>query len=75
MGFWLKRGVGGFRFDAIIDLFEDPKLTDEGVVNGKDGKPMINAYGDPQLDESKTNNQPGVHEVMQECALMRTNST
>ncbi len=66
MGFWLKRGVGGFRFDAITDLFEDPKLTDEGVVNGKNGKPMINAYGDPQLDESRTNNQPGVHEVMEE---------
>jgi len=66
MRFWLKRGVGGFRFDAIVDLFEDPKLTDEGVVKDKDGKPIINAYGDPQLDESKTNNQPGVHEVMQE---------
>ncbi len=66
MGFWIKRGVGGFRFDAIVDLFEDPKLTDEGVVKDKDGKPLINAYGDPQLDESKTNNQPGVHEVMEE---------
>ena len=66
MRFWLKRGVGGFRFDAITDLFEDPKLTDEGVVKDMNGKPVINAYGDPQLDESKTNNQPGVHEVMQE---------
>jgi len=66
IAFWLKRGVGGFRFDAITTLFEDPSLADEGVVLDKDGKPMINAYGDPQLDGSKTDNQPGVHEVMEE---------
>ena len=66
MGFWLKRGVGGFRFDAITTLYEDPSLADEGVVLGKDGKPIINAFGDPQLDNSKTDNQPGLHPVMQE---------
>lgn len=66
MAFWLERGVGGFRFDAITTLFEDPSLADEGVVLGKNGKPVINAYGDPQLDGSKTDNQPGVHAVMQE---------
>ena len=66
VGFWLKRGVGGFRFDAITALFEDPTLADEGVVKDKDGKPTVNAFGDPQLDDSKTSNQPGVHEVMQE---------
>ena len=56
MAFWLKRGVGGFRFDAITTLFEDPSLADEGVVLDKDGKPVINAYGEPQLDGSKTDN-------------------
>lgn len=66
MAFWLKRGVGGFRFDAITTLFEDPTLADEGVRLDKDGNPIINAYGDPQLDGSKTDNQPGVHEVMEE---------
>jgi alpha-glucosidase len=66
MAFWLKRGVGGFRFDAITTLFEDPSLADEGVVLDKNGKPVMNAYGDPQLDGSKTDNQPGVHEVIQE---------
>jgi alpha-glucosidase len=66
MAFWLKRGVGGFRFDAITTLFEDPNLADEGVRLDKDGNPIINAYGDPQLDGSKTDNQPGVHEVMEE---------
>ena len=64
--FWLKRGVAGFRFDAITTLFEDPKLTDEGVVKDKDGKPLVNAFGEPQLDNSKTDNLPGVHLVMQQ---------
>ncbi len=64
--FWLKRGVGGFRFDAITTLYEDPSLADEGVVKDKDGKVVINAYGDEQLDGSKTDNQPGLHPVMQE---------
>jgi alpha-glucosidase len=64
--FWLERGVGGFRFDAITTLFEDPSLADEGVVLDKNGKPVINAYGDPQLDNSKTDNQPGLHGVVAE---------
>jgi alpha-glucosidase len=64
--FWLQRGVGGFRFDAITALFEDPSLADEGVVLDKNGKPVINAYGDPQLDNSRTDNQPGLHEVVAE---------
>ena len=66
VSFWLKRGVGGFRFDAITTLYEDPALADEGIVHDKDGRPVINAYGDPQLDSSKTDNQPGVHEVIEE---------
>jgi alpha-glucosidase len=66
IGFWLKRGVGGFRFDAITTLFEDPSLADEKEILGKDGKPLLNAYGDPVLDNSKTDNLPGVHPVMQE---------
>jgi alpha-glucosidase len=66
VSFWLKRGVAGFRFDAITTLFEDPNLSDEGVVKDKDGKPVINAFGDPQLDNSKTDNLPGIHPVMQE---------
>ncbi len=69
IAFWLKRGVGGFRFDAVTTLYEDPSLADEGVVLGKDGKPVINAYGDPQLDNSKTDNQPGLHPVMQEMRV------
>jgi alpha-glucosidase len=66
VSFWLKRGVGGFRFDAITTLFEDPSLADEGVVKDKDGNAIVNAYGDPQLDGSKTDNLPGLHPVLQE---------
>ena len=54
VSFWLDRGVGGFRFDAITTLFEDPGLADEGFVRDKKGKVVMNAYGDPQLDGSKT---------------------
>jgi len=64
--FWLARGVGGFRFDAITTLYEDPNLTDEGIVKDSSGNPIINAYGDPQLDNSKTDNLPGLHPVVQE---------
>jgi len=35
ISFWLKRGVGGFRFDAITTLFEDPNLADENIVKGR----------------------------------------
>jgi len=66
MGFWLKRGVAGFRFDAITTLFEDPALADEPIVKDKDGNPVINAFGEPQTDGSLTDNLPGTHPVMQE---------
>ena len=66
ISFWLKRGVGGFRFDAITTLFEDPNLADENIVKDRDGNPIINAFGEPQLDGSKTEFLPGLHAVMQE---------
>jgi len=66
IGFWLKRGVGGFRFDAITTLYEDPTLADEDVLLDKDGKSYLNAYGDIALNDTRTNNLPGTHPVMQE---------
>ena len=56
--FWLDRGVAGFRLDAIPTLFEDPQLRDEKEIGG------TNAYGDPNLDDSYTENLPEVHDVM-----------
>jgi alpha-glucosidase len=58
--FWLNRGVAGFRLDAVPTLFEDEQLRDEKVLPG------ANAYGDPNLDDSMTNNLPEVHQVMRD---------
>jgi alpha-glucosidase len=66
VAFWLKRGVGGFRFDAITTLYEDPELRDEDVLLDKDGKSFLNDYGDIALNDTRTNNLPGTHPVMQE---------
>ncbi len=66
VGFWLKRGVGGFRFDAITTLYEDPQLRDEDELKDKDGKTFLNAYGDIAQNDTRTNNLPGTHDVMQE---------
>lgn len=58
VSFWLKKGVAGFRFDAIPTLFEDPGLKDEKILPG------TNPYGDPNIDGSLTENLPEVHDVM-----------
>ena len=39
MGFWLKRGVAGFRFDAITTLFEDPEPGRRGDFEGQGRQP------------------------------------
>jgi alpha-glucosidase len=56
--FWLNKGVAGFRLDAVPTLFEDQQLRDEKVLPG------TNEYGDPNLDDSMTDNLPEVHQVM-----------
>jgi alpha-glucosidase len=66
IAFWLKRGVAGFRFDAITTLFEDPQMRDEDVLLDKDDKPFKNVYGDIALNDTRTNNLPEVHDVMAE---------
>ena len=58
--FWMKRGVAGFRLDAITSLFEDPQLRDERV------QPGTNAFGDPLLSREFTDNLPEVHDVLRE---------
>jgi len=62
--FWIRRGVAGFRLDAITTLYEDPKLRDETIVRDKAGRPEINAFGDPRLANDRTDNMPGVHDVL-----------
>ncbi len=58
--FWLKKGVAGFRLDAVPTLFEDPSLKDEQILPGS------NKYGDPNIDGSLTENLPEVHKVMRD---------
>src|SRR5271157_6569445 len=55
---WYKRGVAGFRLDAVDTLFEDPKLRDNPVLPGK------NAQGDPNMDNKYNTNFPEVHEEL-----------
>lgn len=56
--FWLNKGVAGFRLDAVPELFEDAKFRNEKVLPGK------NVYGEPNLDQNRTENLPEVHVVM-----------
>jgi alpha-glucosidase len=61
MHFWMKRGVAGFRLDAVPQLFEDPQLRDEIVA-----RPGKTAYGDPILTRNRTDNLPEVDAVLRE---------
>lgn len=56
---WYKRGVAGFRLDALDTMFEDPGLHDNPVLPGK------NAFGD-SLEENKYNTKlPELHDALQ----------
>ncbi len=58
--FWLNRGVGGFRLDAVGCLFEDPELHDNPVLPGK------NNFGDPNTENKYNDHYPEVHDVMRD---------
>jgi alpha-glucosidase len=48
--FWYKRGVSGFRLDAVDLLFEDPDLHDNPILPGK------NPQGDPNMENKYNDN-------------------
>ncbi|HZV59357.1 MAG TPA: alpha-glucosidase [Candidatus Eremiobacteraceae bacterium] len=56
--FWYKRGVAGFRLDAVDTLFEDPALKDNPIIPGTDN------FGRPKMDEIYNKKLPEVHDVM-----------
>jgi alpha-glucosidase len=56
--FWYKRGVSGFRLDAVDTLFEVQDLRDNPVLDGK------NKFGDPMTQEVFDKKLPEVHDVM-----------
>ncbi len=64
MEFWLKRGVAGYRLDAIPTLFEDPQNRDEPEIGG------TNAQGDPKLKSIYTDNLPEVHDTIRRMHSM-----
>ncbi|HYY69382.1 MAG TPA: alpha-glucosidase [Terriglobales bacterium] len=55
---WYRRGVAGFRLDAVDTLFEDPQLRDNPL------KPGVNKYGDPNEEEIYNKRFPEVHDVL-----------
>ena len=59
MGWWYRRGVSGFRLDAVDTLFEDPDLHDNPVLPGR------NAQGDPNMENKYNTNLPEVHTELQ----------
>jgi len=60
LDFWMKRGVAGFRIDAVSRLFEDPNLHDDPYLPGH------NAYGDRNIQHKYTDDLPEVHDVLKE---------
>jgi alpha-glucosidase len=58
--FWMKKGVAGFRIDAVSRLFEDPDLHDDPYLPG------TNAYGDRNIEHKYTDNYPEVHDILKE---------
>jgi alpha-glucosidase len=60
LDFWMKRGVAGFRIDAVSRLFEDPNLHDDPYLPGR------NAYGDRNIQHKYTDDLPEVHDVLKE---------
>jgi alpha-glucosidase len=57
---WYKRGVAGFRLDAVNTLFEDPQLRDNPELGEK------NAYGDTEQKTVYNSDLPQVHTILQE---------
>jgi len=57
---WYKRGVAGFRLDAVETLFEDPQLHDNPVLPG------FNSFGDPKEEDKYNTKLPEVHEVLRD---------
>jgi alpha-glucosidase len=56
---WYKRGVSGFRLDAVDTIFEDADLKDNPILPGK------NKYGDPNMEDKHNKKLPEMHDVLQ----------
>ena len=57
---WYRRGVAGFRLDAVGTMFEDPDLRDNPVLPG------TNALGDPEQERKYNTEFPEVHNALRD---------
>ncbi|HVZ19388.1 MAG TPA: alpha-glucosidase [Terriglobales bacterium] len=57
--FWYKKGIAGFRLDAVDTMYEDPNLKDNPYVDDK-----RNAYGDRVEKNIYNTKLPEVHEAL-----------
>jgi alpha-glucosidase len=57
---WYRRGVAGFRLDAVDTLFEDPQLRDDPVLPG------TNRYGDPNMRNEYNQKLAQNNDILQE---------
>jgi len=73
--FWIRHGVAGFRLDAITALFEDPQDRDEPYILGPDGKPLLDAWGDKEVESTLTDNLPEVHDVLRQLRQVADETT
>jgi len=65
---WYKRGVAGFRLDAVDTLFEDPNLTNNPI------QPGTNKQGDPNQEYKYNTKLPGVHDELQKLRKLADES-
>ena len=56
--YWYKRGVSGFRLDAVDTLYEDPVLKDNPILPGTDN------FGRPNQNEIYDKKLPEVHDAL-----------
>ena len=59
MRWWYKRGVFGFRLDAVDSMFEDPALADNPPDEG------VDSYGVPKQQHLHDHDIPEVHAELQ----------
>jgi alpha-glucosidase len=55
---WYKRGVSGFRLDAVDTIFEVQDLKDNPILPG------TNRYGDPNMEDKYNKKLPEMHDVL-----------
>lgn len=55
---WYRRGVAGFRLDAVDTMYEDPDLRDNPILPG------TNKFGDPNMEDKYNKKLPELHEAL-----------